>query len=173
MYLIPQKKLIFLSQPKTGSTSIAHAILNQLKGFPCGTHHSTPEQNNFDTTGWKTVTVVRNHFDVLVSWWHYNKQTNLPLHEFIDQFLETSGHVKRKGRYYYLYHIYPELADEVIRYENLQEEFNRIVGEDIPLPQLNTSEHKDYRVYYKPRVIQKVRDLFKPELSKYGYKWQS
>jgi hypothetical protein len=174
VYIVPSKKLIFLSQPKTGSTSIAHAVLNQLGGFPCGGHHSTPESNDFDTTDWKTVTVVRNHFDVIVSWWHYNKcHLTQTLDKFIDHFLETSGHVKREGREYFLYHTYPQLADVVLRYETLQKDFNEVCGEEVPLPRFNTSNQQPFPVYYKPRVIEKVRRLFKSELAKYGYKWPS
>lgn len=173
MYLVPSKKLIFLSQPKTGSTSIAHAVLNQLGGFPCGGHHSTPEANGFDTTGWKTVTVVRNHFDVIVSWWHYSKCTNQTLDKFIDDFVEVNGHVKRVGREYSLYHTYPPLADVLLRYETLQKDFNEVCAEEVPLPRFNTSKHDPFQVYYKPRVIQKVRTLFKSEIAKYGYKWPS
>ena len=114
-------------------------------------------------------TIIRNPFDTLVSMFHYSNPKNLSFDEF----------VKNRGidnsPFYYLtirYRRIMKSSNFYIRYENLEEDFNRvceIIG--IPrgeLPRTKTryrNSKKNYRSYYdeelKQFVLKKYRHIFK------------
>jgi len=66
-------------------------------------------------------------------------------------------------------------ADAVIRYENLQEGFNRVCAHlNLPtmeLPHKNRSRHKGYVHYYDPQLSEMVRQKYIKDIAYFGYRF--
>ena len=81
----------------------------------------------------------------------------------------------RKGRRS-LFDRYTEGVDCVMRFENLQEDFDRLlhqagVGKKLDIPRINptTSRNDNYREYYSPESRAIIEYAFASDLKKYGY----
>ena len=66
-------------------------------------------------------------------------------------------------------------VDFIGRYENLQEDFNKVL-KDIGLPamqlkHLNKFDRENYRSYYTEEDIEKVKKLYKRDIEYFGYKF--
>jgi hypothetical protein len=69
-----------------------------------------------------------------------------------------------------------QLVDFVGRYENLQHDFDHIcsrIGVSARLPTLNASERKHYREYYDDVTAELVQKTFQPDISHFGYDFDS
>jgi Sulfotransferase family len=80
------------------------------------------------------------------------------------------------GRPRHLYQRYLDGADFVMRYESLQQDFDRVldrlgVGTSFEIPRVNITETRepDYRRYYTPRARAIVERVFAPDLERFGY----
>ena len=166
-------KCIFVHIPKTGGTSIIHALKLDNKGHPT-LSKQTPN----------TFTIIRNPFDRVVSLFCYIKTENTfyhkknPYYEYFancdfEAFIKRLNH----GRTYHLTrpqsdYIYDDknnlLVDHVLRYETLQKDFNKFW--DIKLPHLNKSDrHKDWRKYYNKNTIKPVYEFYKRDFKNFNY----
>ena len=74
-------------------------------------------------------------------------------------------------------HMYGEFirdADVVMRYEQLQDDFDAVLArlgvQPIAIPTWNVTEEKgDYRSYYTPSARRLVEHVFRPDLDRFGY----
>lgn len=120
----------------------------------------------------------RNPWDRQVSFFHYkNKNRSTPL--LFDDFLKwpKNSYVEN----FDLYSIDDEIAlDFVGRYENLEEDFQKItriigLGDDVTLPVTNVSRKADapnsYREFYNEKNRLLIADWYKREIDFFGYEF--
>ena len=68
------------------------------------------------------------------------------------------------------------LVNKVIRFENLDTEFDEVCGElrlSVELPHVKKSKHNHYSRYYDQDTIQIVSEWFKSDIDAFGYQFES
>lgn len=195
-------KLGFVHIPKNCGTSITRWLLSHRAplditdvGMHC-TLAELPLPENY-----KTVAVIRNPWDRMVSFYHFCKHLidvrasnpkaaqvrgiPEPFPDF-EGWLEIAG-----GVHFVAFTTLPGLRQPfwftpttpqtiwlhtdptlLIRYENLGEGFSRLqelAGSDIPLPKLNTTDHKHYTEYYNDRTRAIVAKMFALDIERWNY----
>lgn len=194
MIISHRHKFIFIKTRKTAGTSIEAALASI-----CGPDDimTPPDPDKHKETGLKshsgmadlcrifqpgdaplnyfTFCFERNPWDKTVSWFHYLKvRHNLTWEKFID------GELLPQCRAWKQYTAKNAvIVDKVYKYENLENDWFEIgqrLEVDLPeLPQLN-SEYRpshiyDYKHYYTPSQMDKVAELYKPEIWGLNYEF--
>lgn len=160
MYLHRGSKLVYLANPRTGSTATATALM--AIGFEkVGRHHEAVEIEG----KWVSFGVVRNHWDAALSWvLAYNYPMTVgSLEVALDN--EYISENKMWG-----YHS----PDIVLRYETLEQELNDFLPAPVKLPIENASlnrKGRHYREFYDAETRCYVWDRFKDEIRELGYEW--
>jgi len=153
-----EKKLIFLEHPRTGSTSVRHA-LRSVGGQPHKRHTKLRGKE-------PTMSVVRNPYDLLTSWWIIAGKDQT-FAEFIigcnDPFM-----VRNERLFYFLE------TDYILTFEYLETELNDVLHKlkirQVRLPHHNPTKGKhDYRQYYDDKTRSLVAKRFNIEIERFGY----
>lgn len=123
--------------------------------------------------------VIRNPWDRMVSRYFYSKKIdsifeNFSFSEFVDFDLKNNMHVinqykfciDKKNKF---------CLDEVIKFENLNEDFNKIslkiFNKKNMLTHLNKSEHRNYREYYNNKTKDKIYKYCKKDIEFFEYEF--
>ena len=118
---------------------------------------------------------VRNPWDLLVSWYNYdkrgyrkfkkyilNKAWYEPKHLFkgcFDRISDNNGNI---------------IVDFVGRFENIREDFQYVckqIGIEADLPHKNKGKRGDYRKYYNSAMAEVVEQEFAKDIEVFGYKF--
>lgn len=180
MYVCPDIKVIYLAQPRTGSRSIRAFLYRHTTVVHKGNHHYMNEKEVLKgiDAGYKVVTAVRNHFDIIVSWYYHNRNWfGRPKGE--ETFANyVRDFTKHKNNTYVIphrmYYKYQPVATHVIKFENLWTEFSEATGMRIVNRQRihsGKSERGPYREYYDEETRAFVEDYYRDEMEEYGYEW--
>jgi len=156
-----------------------HATLKQLK-------------NNFNIpiNDYFKFTVCRNPFERVVSdYCWFSKRRFVKAHTTLKDYLlirngyEKFNHcndISGRGDHFYTQFKFIEIdgksrIDFIIRFENLQEDFNIVCDKiGIPrqqLPHGNRTEHKHYIEYYDEETKQMVAEKYAKDIEYFGYKF--
>ncbi len=149
--------IVFQAHPRTASMAIEAA----LGGEPSAKHH-----------GWidgpePTVCVIRNPFDVMVSWFLLNPDWD-DLTSFICDYQHSE--LEKDGQLFY----HAPKCTWIIGWENLEFELNSVLKR-VDLPQVNlqrvnvTPNKKPFRSYYTNDSVKALRDRYGAEVQRYGY----
>lgn len=169
MAVIVPGKLLFLAHPRTASNAIRNALLNYSGAELIYGHHArfTTAQVQDVYRGERVVSVVRNPYTCLVTWWirqARDRGHKTSLAEFIrtyeGPFFTYDGLL--------FYHV--PYSHTVIRYEDGIEEGFRSIGVEIDLKPSNVTKLKgDWRSYYDREALIAVRDRFGAEIESLCY----
>jgi hypothetical protein len=173
MYVHDDARLVYLANPRTGSTSTAKAL--QDIGFRLeGTHHSGGKV----PSGYRTFGVVRNHWDTCVSWVY---AVPIVQYHLLKVNQESIEHVLDKlDNPYVTENIMWGLhnLDITLRYEDLPWALNDVLEvwglPAVKLPRENVSEARKcshYRTFYDHETREYVNNRFKDEIERLGYKF--
>lgn len=175
MAVLLRGKVLVLAHPRTASTVLRNAILEQgamlINPHHVGIDHPEVVKHH---RGEPVLTVIRNPYDMLVSWWFvrtFNRPHRPTLTEFVKTFRDQKENFIRGGKI--LYHT--PAADIVLRYESLDQDLNpALVGcgvEPVVLPHSNRTGGKDkpWQSYYDQAAIKAANDRFGEEISSHGY----
>ncbi|MCW8107255.1 sulfotransferase family protein [Alteromonas ponticola] len=180
-------KFVFIHINKTGGSSVEKAL-----GLPFEHKTALEKIEQMGRRNWNkkiTFAVVRNPWDKVVSHYHYRvktDQTNLG-----NKHLDFKQWVKRTyGENDPQYYDQPMmfmpqldwiadrdgklLVNEIIRFENLSEEFNRLaekLGVTATLPHVKRSNRGNYRDYYDDETQQIVADWFAKDIKQFDYRF--
>ena len=179
MYVIPNKKFVFLAAPRTGSKAVAQALLEQRGAILVGGHHTLPEDHPEYEIGkdWVVCSTIRNHYDAMVSWYFKIERLEnsmIPFIKFLPRFCENNPNFAQSGE---LWGKTLAASNTIIRYEWLQAGIDTaLVKADLPpvdLPQVVDSKRgeRPYQACYKRPERTWVSDYFRTELAKCGYKF--
>ena len=135
-------------------------------------------------TAWNQAhkfTVARNPFDRAISMWKHESWVHIKsFREFCNEIISERPktdmqmwHIQDFYSHLFNNHIF--LLDHVIRFENLQEDFNTVCDKiEIPrqqLPHKNKSKHKHYAEYYDDETREIVAKKYAKDIEYFGYKF--
>ena len=130
--------------------------------------------------------VVRNPWDMELSWYTYNVQTETaPHHKKVTSYTDFNDYVRRhldehgrllapgpQAKYVQDEHR-KIIVDRVLRYESLTEDFAAVIEhlgfDNIVLDQFNQSYHPPWPEAYTADTFDLVRDLVRPDIEAFGY----
>lgn len=197
-------KLIFVHIPKTGGTSIDCFFNGSMQNHSClkdYEHHLPKEQ--FDE--YFKFTVVRNPFDIMVSSYtmicnRIKNKNKRAIETFGCDIFTFQEYIKNKVQKYtvgtesfittnfsrsmfnsnqidWIKNTEGEITiDYIIRFENLQKEFNIVcdkIGIDRQhLPHKNATKHKHYTEYYDDETREIVAKKYAQDIETFGYKFE-
>jgi hypothetical protein len=191
-------KFILITPKKTGSTSLTSALLpycdvkkiNQessqcfnifdeftTKSNKYGSKHITIQKvqrglnkRQKDIKDFLKIGVVRNPFSRVISFWRWSgKFNNLSFSDFLKY--------KKPPEYFSSFVLNGEFVmDCVIKFENLQQDFNIVCDKiGVPrqeLPHTNKSKHKHYTEYYDEETKQIVAERYAKDIEHFGYEFR-
>lgn len=168
-YLIYGEKypVVFLANPRTGSTSIREALLEH-GAEQHGQHHSTPDMIPKDAL---VVQTVRHHCDVLVSYW-YKSASGHPFHKFVNMVLDGHHRWLRADGFYSRW---GDIPNYILRYDTLDYEWaNLCLCAGLPDIKLQRTHTKrpvgiKWNLLFTPDLYDKVATRYKDEMELYGY----
>jgi hypothetical protein len=181
MWILPEKKMCFLANPKTASSSMGHT-LHSLGFETIGDQHCIPETSGWrhwpviSKDSWTIFCTVRYHMQVMVSWYLHNTKTpsapyfGWPFEAFFYAWLDNPKWF-RSGQMYWER---SPLCNVILRHETLQADFDKLLAEhDLPATQMqvhNVSKRKrDHSEYYSPKSLDYLTEHFKVEMTELGY----
>ena len=194
-----EHKCIFIHVPKTGGTSIEKVFKTKM---PSSCKHLTMSdyENELKTEIEKyfIFSVIRNPWDRLVSYWkHRQGKPHAPIDGKINEFgkwlkfissldLNNLNGVTVRGnihdfktgldlQFKCLVNNKNEINANLIRFENLQQDFNTICDKiGIPrqqLPHRLKTKHKHYTEYYDEETKQIVAEKYAKDIEYFGYQF--
>jgi hypothetical protein len=180
------RRLLFIHIARTGGTSIEYAFAgNDWCCIDMPTKHLSPSQarKHYGEDVWNSFvkfTVVRNPWDRLVSmWvtgsWHFALDYYHPCdREFLAQ---LRPHPNEKYQSLHYHEILDDQLDYVLRFENLQADLARMLSErglaPVTLPRVEATCRGHYSDYYSPEAADMVGSMFRQDIDRYGYKFES
>ncbi len=193
-----KKKFIFVHVPKTGGTSIEHALRAYSDGYSghrtLKSQIQTVIESGENPDEYYKFGVVRNPWDIVVShyfyikmeksYWHSNDGTTTygkhPDHDFVKNlsfkkfvYALRDGKIKnKKTRKSQSYWLNDEL-DYIIRFENLSAGYKKVC-EDIgipyePLPLLNPSKHKAFHRHHNEDTLKIIHKLYIDDIKRFKF----
>ncbi len=181
-------RFIFIHINKTGGSSVEKALNIPFEHKTALEKIEEIGQKNWDRKF--TFTVIRNPWDKVVSHYHYRVETNKT--NLRNNPIEFKEWVKRTyGNQDDFYYNNPKmfmpqtnwimdnngniLVDEIIHFENLESEFNKILeklGKNTTLPHVKKSNRENYRKYYDEETIEIVRNWFERDIERFDYQFK-
>lgn len=182
MWVLPEKQMCFLANPKTASLATAFTL--ETLGFKhYGDQHCTPQgsgwsrREEIDDT-WTIFCTVRHHYDVMVSWYFHNTRTpaskyfGYPFERFLYEWACNPEWFQNNRMYWKHY----PLCNKVLRYEFLQADFHQLlIFSGLPLTTLqvhNVSKNRrgrQYQGFYSPKSSAFMEDKFGAEMCLLNY----
>lgn len=176
---------VFVHINKTGGSSIEKAL-----GIPL--YHETAMQiiKKLGHNEWNkkvSFTVIRNPWDKVVSHYFYRvqtNQTNLAVQPIDFNTWVRLSYGEKNRKYYDKPKMFmPQidwitdpngkiLVSEILRFENLQNDFQRLllkIGRSATLTHIKKSSRGDYKSYYESDTIEIVREHFRKDIETFGY----
>jgi len=206
MIISHQHRYLFVEHPRTGTTAISKELVTQYDGKRILKNHSTYRDFLGSATDGErkyfVFTTVRNPLDNAVS--HYFKLLTdhreyysermknkkfLRIPERIDWFL--FNYIQNKQidfpTFFRRFYVLPydnwastekEHYDYVMRFENLQDDFDTVLRKiglepTRPLPPRNVTgaRQKEFFDYYTPEIIPQAKRVFGPFMRYWGYQF--
>jgi hypothetical protein len=178
---------IFIHINKNGGSSVEKAL-----NIPFEHKTALEKIKEIGQKDWNrrlTFTVIRNPWDKVVSHYHYRVKTNQT--NLRDDPIEFNEWVKRAyGNQDAFYYDNPKmfmpqtnwitdekgniLVDEIIHFENLENEFNKVLeklGKNVTLPHVKKSDRGIYRDYYEEETIAIVKNWFEQDIERFDYRF--
>ena len=211
MIISREHKFIILSVPKTGSTSMQHVFKNHFgKDVHCvygnvnnahGLRKHIPAKELRRKLKifkpFKTIAVVRNPWDYVVSWYAYTRRlpkdhNRSSIGKDFNEFLKTMKHVWfnypepwRKKTWDVTQMTYVSdndnniIVDEIVKFEDLRKHgipktMSKILNIDMDLEDVNknTSQRsEDYRDYYNDESIEIVNKTMGIDIKTFNYEY--
>jgi len=197
-----EHKIIFVHIPKTGGTSVEKLFDDSFYGWDekrslWKQHCSIYQMQSvygIDIRSYYKFAIVRNPWDRAVSdykWWtrpsspffNFLKNTTLEDYLLIRNGYEKINHLNDStGRadHFYTQYSFVEIdgrncIDRIIRFENLQQDFNLVcdeVGERRQqLPHTNKTNRKHYSEYYNQKTIDIVSQKYHKDIEYFDYQF--
>lgn len=181
-------RFIFIHIPKTAGSSIAHALQTYSHVPVTFTENGNAELDFKHITAreihghigelWDeffSFAVVRNPWERVVSNFFYLQSINHPMLKGAKTPREwvISHNIWCYPAAYYITIEGAVAVKRVLRYENLQNDFNQLCGH-IGIPQVtltssNRSAHAHYSTYYDDESCEIVAEVFKDDIELFGY----
>ncbi len=170
MYVHGEKKVAFIAHPRTASVAVGFTL--EGIGFAkIGGHH----EYKMPWCQEHTFSVVRNPFDLLVSWFLFKtKPDDMTFGWWLNHLMtDPCPNQYIRDSMFFGSH----LSTDILHFENLQSEFD-VFTKKVGLPQAviyprnitNRKADVDFRDFYTPELIDLVVNRFEREIFNHGYK---
>jgi hypothetical protein len=197
---------LFVELPRTGSTAISRELVQNYDGIRILWKHATyldflkvakpAEKDYFVFSG------IRNPLDDAVSRYFKIKtdhrqrftdpvkiQRRKNLSERLESFIFQDLHKSDADfeSFFLKYYFFPynnwasmgrKYYDYVIRFENIEEDFNTALGligiepkRTLPIRNATTKRKREFASYYSPKAIRRARWVFGPFMKQWGYEF--
>jgi hypothetical protein len=177
-------KFIFIHIPKTGGGSLEKVFRNLDTEYNnMKLLHSPISDYPMERKHYFKFTFVRNPWDLRVSYYFYNKTQgtfrgrharNKSFSEYVKFYSKKRKSLIARPQVYFLGRDVNNV-DFIGRFENLQNDFNKVCGEvGIPrqeLPHAHKTNHKHYTEYYDDETRQVVAEKYKKDIEYFGYEF--
>ena len=194
-------KFIFIHIPKTGGTSIESALCRKEPDHR--KHISFSQYESELGSGIKSYfvfSVVRNPWDRMVSYWKYRQgKKQAPIDGKLSDFTDwinfvfsldlnnLTNKVRKKNipffraaidtQFNFLKNKQGCIGLDVIKFENLQNDFNKICKkiniDQLSLPHKNKTKHKHYTEYYDDETREIVAKRYKKDIEIFNYSFDA
>ena len=179
-------KFIFVHINKCGGTTIDTLFTGRFAGHKKAFEYKQSTPNTFDN--YFKFTFVRNPWDRVVSFYHYQIKRNWDFYPFnetisFDNFVKNWMRRMRRQTPLATHPCYDWISDKddnllvdfTGRFENFQEDFN-IVCDKIGIPQQelpykNKSKHKHYTEYYDDETRSIVAEKYAKDIEYFNYEF--
>lgn len=180
MYVDHARQLIFLAQPRAASRAIGEFMLDR-GAMRVQSHHGVdrPFARNLAGEGYTRFSVVRNHWDWLVSFYHLHRerQERRPFAGWLPSFIERDSWIQQPedrladpGGYRAFWKFYDD-SDVILRHESLAEDFQRLYGEELTVL-VGRSRRQPLAYYFDAHgLISLVEQRFADEIARLDYGW--
>ena len=174
MYVHDEKKFCFLASPRTGSRAWRDALL-QVGFRAIGAHHNGPREG-FKVSGYTTFTLVRNHYDAILSWWYYThgpQYDTAPSLEWLATEFTNNSYVKPGIFWQNVKH-----CAMVFRFENMARDYELFMegalGIEDPPPLLVVGKSpkrrkNDFTNFFNAETRQFITWVWGDEMKRMGY----
>ena len=120
---------------------------------------------------------IRNPYDMVVSWFHYQTNTKGINKEKFNNFVKNNSKLSLIINNKRIWSDNNKYDFEYIRFENMEEDLNRIMKKlglpkyEIDIPHFKKSIRGDWKEYYDEETKEIVYNLFKDEIELFNYKF--
>lgn len=160
------KDIIFVANPRTGSSAIADAILAAGGEKLEEDHHALPERE-YDFANTLVAFTVRNHYDVIMSY-HRQRARGMTLDHFIEM-ITTEEHPRFPHAGLYAHGL--DHVNFIIRYESMEADLTNLLSlagvEYFELPPQPESSIKSNDLTIQQ--VNKIRSVWGEEIDFMGY----
>ncbi len=177
-------KFIHIHVPKSAGNSITQALSDH---WDCPARQHLIAYEVRDLIGperfnsYFKFSFVRNPWDKVVSSYHFQKKKNrvrgLTFRQWVlsRQLVTGSAEKYTTSQFYWLSDEEEPLMDFVGRYENLEEDWKKVLDHVrlkwIELPHENKSAHSHYRTYYNNMTKEFVRSRYQKDIDYFNYEF--
>ena len=193
MYLVHPAKMVYLANPRTGSSLLRRCLLDKelwkpgeveevADGKSPGDHHLWGVHHGIDQKiinryahklcqqprGYDIVAVVRNPWDHIVSWWHLHKKEHT-FDEFINNFDDIVLYTLPE-EFPNTVQILLHWADLLIEFEDFPKFFSKRFNKTIGWAH-NSNRTESYQPLFTPQMRDKVAERYATEIEIYNYKF--
>lgn len=185
MYTHLDRRILYLTHPRTASTSIAKALLKIGFEDNDGNHHGKYQEavTRYPGVNWFNVfTVVRNHFDLFVSLYFSNKYIeydSLDFEGFIERIINVDKSLYWKKGQCYMYGWNLPHCTDIIDFDVLDVGLNEFLLDcELPpveltfenvSPKRNGLPYTDFHTYKSRSMIERS---FGREMEQLGYTYE-
>ena len=168
---------IFLAEPHTASRATRDALLTLEGSYNAGAHHTDihtllreKHLRRRKRSRYTTFCTVRNPADILTTLWLQLQPTCVSEVRTFPDFIRHWG-VKRPETFFFRH---AERADQIIRFENLQEDLN-IILRGLQVPSVRLGEvigaTRNKAPWFRYYTIADLRYMLEdyPEIARWGY----
>lgn len=164
------QKFTYISNPKTGSSSVFNALKDSCYAVEAGPRHIPPHQIAWNSPR-QFVANVRHPADRLVSAWAYTSRQKTSFQDWLrgEPYLFGGADIKRTSQGYWV----PEGVKTVLRFENLADDWAALLERFglpfVNLPHDRPSVRPDWRHVVTEDDMTIIRDRFLYDFQTWGY----
>jgi len=188
VFISEKKKLIFVHVPRTGGLSIQESLHGCLKCSPLvseETKHETlcelSSRVAVDVSEYFVFGFVRNPWErVVSSYTHIQDNLSISFDDFVEEMINPRSwvqelHLLKGQKAFFLDGKGVFVAGFVGRFERLGEDLKKVgkmIGVDVELGHLNSSQHGEFREFYTEKTREIVGSVFSEDITFFGYDYE-
>ena len=162
--------VVFIHIPKCAGNSIRLGLKN------AGVYYVNIGHSTHDSSSCYKFTFVRNPYDRIVSHYTMFPRPNISFIQYVRWYMKRYPHARHMTTYVFDQATSQRKVDFVGRYENIQEDFDKLCDimnvPNVKLPHVNKSrsrEHQNYKKYYDEQTFNLVTEIFSSDLKRFNY----
>ena len=179
------RKLIFIHIARTGGSSVEAALVGKDWWYvDSATKHISARQARqlYGEDVWNSYTkfsIVRNPWDRIISIWattRWHETAGLALNCSLETFIRNlKPHPRERYNSLFYHEILDEEMDFVLRFENLEDDLNRMLTvsghQPVQLPHVNKKQRGSYQQMHTEQSRALIREMFARDIEAFGYEF--